>query len=49
LKHGYGILYFSNGEKWAGEFYDDIPNGFGTFYGISGEVTGKWVKGILFD
>ncbi|CAD8146693.1 unnamed protein product [Paramecium octaurelia] len=48
-KHGYGILYFSSGEKWAGEFVDDIPSGFGTFFGLSGEVTGKWVKGILFD
>lgn len=32
-KHGHGILYFCNGDKWAGEFKDDVPHGFGTYTG----------------
>lgn len=33
-KHGYGLLYLSNGEKWAGEFVDDVPSGYGTYYSL---------------
>ncbi|KAM3145573.1 hypothetical protein pb186bvf_002347 [Paramecium bursaria] len=45
-KHGYGILYFTNGEKWAGEFVDDQPSGYGTWYGQSEEINSRWIKGI---
>lgn len=35
-KDGFGILYLSNGERYAGNFSNDLVSGYGTFYKIDG-------------
>lgn len=42
LKHGRGILRYSNGNKYVGEFVDDFLEGFGLF--IYSEVDDSGVK-----
>ena len=42
-KEGYGLMYFSNGEKYIGEFKGDKVHGEGNFYAINGNIiNGKW-------
>lgn len=44
MKHGRGVLYFSNGEKFEGLFKGDIVSGPGIFYCLNGaQVQGNWV------
>lgn len=42
-KDGYGLLYFSNGEKYIGEFKNDKIWGEGNFYAKDGMIiNGRW-------
>ncbi|MFM7857890.1 MAG: hypothetical protein ACKO96_39705 [Flammeovirgaceae bacterium] len=36
-RHGYGVFYLANGEKYEGEWKDSKKNGFGTFYYANGD------------
>ena len=37
-KEGFGLLYFSNGEKYAGSFKNDMVHGYGTYYKKDGTI-----------
>lgn len=42
MKDGSGILILENGEKYEGEFSNDMVHGEGTFYGKKSVVEGIW-------
>lgn len=43
MKHGWGVLYLSNGEYFEGEFKNDFADGKGTFFTRTGaQVRGLW-------
>ena len=47
-KNGFGIWMFTSGEKYSGQFENDLPHGNGSFYPKGGQVTtGYWNKGKL--
>ena len=47
-KHGMGVLYLSNAEKYIGSFKDDYIHGYGGFYKNDGSViNGYWEYSIL--
>ena len=47
MKHGKGTLVLENGEKFEGQFKDDLVNGLGIFYGQNGKISGKWEDNLL--
>ena len=47
-KEGFGTLYLTNGEKFAGNFEEDEAKGFGNFYKINGEVISGYWENNLF-
>ena len=47
MKHGKGILMFQNGQKYYGEFKDDLVMGKGVFYGQNGKINGRWEDNLL--
>ena len=48
LKHGFGTLFFTNGERFKGQFLHDKSNGIGTFYRKTGdEITAEWENNVL--
>ena len=49
-KEGYGLMYFSNGEKYIGEFKNDKISGEGNFYAKNGAIiNGKWENNLYVD
>jgi hypothetical protein len=43
--NGQGILTWSNGNRYVGQFKDNNKNGKGTYYFVSGEkYTGEWMN-----
>ena len=45
LRHGYGILKWSNGDRFEGNWKDNKTFGRGTLFTISGDVLeGDWVN-----
>ena len=38
LKEGNGIYSYPNGSRFEGNFKNDLPNGYGSFYYIDGVV-----------
>ena len=47
-KDGFGMLYLTNGEKYAGNFIDDLISGYGTYYKMDGSsISGYWDDNIL--
>lgn len=48
MKHGFGTLYLSNGEKFKGAYKLGKAHGIGTFYKQCGnEITGEWYNDVL--
>jgi len=48
--NGHGVLSFTSGQKFDGEFRDQMPNGFGTLTINDGEIfSGQWVQGCFQD
>ena len=48
MKHGKGIIYYYNGDKFEGEFRDGKKNGKGAFTYSSGETSsGKWQNDLF--
>lgn len=50
MKHGVGVYnYVATGEVYEGEWQDDLWNGRGTYYLLSGEVRikGTWERGVM--
>ncbi len=48
MKHGFGTLFFTNGERFKGQFLNDKANGIGTFYRKTGdEITAEWSNNVL--
>ena len=46
---GYGVEYYSNGDKYEGEWKNDEKDGYGIFYFLFGDkYEGEW-KNNLFD
>ena len=48
-KEGYGIDYFSDGEKYEGEWRNDILDGYGIYFFSSGDnmkENGKIIKNM---
>jgi hypothetical protein len=49
-REGYGLMYFTNGEKYIGEFKNDIVTGEGNFYSKTGNIiNGRWENNIFVD
>ena len=47
MKHGYGILKLSNGEKHIGSWSNDKKHGFGFFTDKLGNIrNGEWVDNV---
>lgn len=48
-KHGFGTLYFVNGDKFSGCFVNDSIQGFGNFYQKKTQKTimGIWTNNIF--
>lgn len=47
-KHGFGTLYFTNGDKFSGCFTDDTINGYGTFTPANGTIyAGIWKNNVI--
>ena len=45
-RHGFGVYYFKNGNKYVGEWENDKRNGHGTFYRADGDrYEGNFVDG----
>ena len=45
-KNGVGAYYFEDGEKYIGEFQNDVFHGKGTYYYIDGNIkSGEWNDG----
>jgi len=50
MLNGHGVLAFASGQKFDGEFRDQMPNGFGTLTTNFGETfSGQWVQGCFQD
>jgi hypothetical protein len=48
--NGHGVLRFSSGQSFDGQFRDQRPNGFGTLRANDGEIfSGKWTDGCFRD
>ncbi len=48
--NGHGVLNFSTGEHFDGQFRDHKPNGQGTLRTSAGEIfSGHWVEGCFHD
>ena len=48
MKEGEGILYISNGEKFVGEFHNDVISGKGAFTTLTGDrIHGEWKDNLL--
>jgi hypothetical protein len=48
MKHGWGVLYLSNGEYFEGEFKSDYADGVGTFVTKQGnQIRGRWHNNIM--
>jgi len=48
MKHGWGLLYLSNGEYFEGDFKNEYADGIGTFVMRNGkEVRGRWQSNIM--
>eukprot|EP01017_Pseudomicrothorax_dubius_P041800 TRINITY_DN6737_c0_g1_i1.p1 TRINITY_DN6737_c0_g1~~TRINITY_DN6737_c0_g1_i1.p1 ORF type:complete len:601 (+),score=128.08 TRINITY_DN6737_c0_g1_i1:95-1804(+) len=44
-KEGLGVLFLSNGEKYVGQFRDDLIHGIGTFFKKDGgTISGEWTR-----
>jgi len=42
-KHGFGTIYLENGDKFFGNFVNDLVQGKGSYHRANGEVvTGEW-------
>lgn len=42
-KHGFGVLYLTNGEKYTGSFKENYVHGYGAFTKLDGQtVNGYW-------
>ena len=50
FKEGYGTLFLANGEKYIGEFSQDMVNGLGSFLRLNGEtIYGRWDDNQLVE
>lgn len=49
MKHGKGVLVLENGERYEGEFRDDLVSGKGVFYGQNGKISGRWEDNLLVE
>ena len=51
VRHGEGVYHYANGQRYEGEFVDDLPNGRGVFYEENGEeaLRGRWNNGVYID
>ncbi len=56
VKQGFGKEYYSDGNVYIGNFYNDLPNGLGVFYNINGTIYEgnfldgqKHEKGFIID
>jgi hypothetical protein len=47
MKEGHGILVLENGEKYDGDFQEDMVHGPGVFHGKKGNVEGIWENNLL--
>jgi hypothetical protein len=48
MKHGWGVLFLSNGEYFDGEFKSDYADGMGTFSTNRGnKIRGRWHCNIM--
>lgn len=47
-RHGYGTIYYKNGDVYVGEIYEDMRQGKGKLtFGRGGWVDGQWRKDLL--
>ena len=47
-KNSFGILYLTNGEKFAGNFKEDQAYGYGTYHRSDNEmISGYWENNIF--
>jgi hypothetical protein len=42
MKHGFGEIYYENGEKYRGKFADDLKEGEGVFISEEYKYFGSW-------
>ena len=47
MKQGEGLWILENGEKYEGQFRNDMVEGEGTFYGKNETIEGIWKENIL--
>lgn len=47
MKNGKGTLILENGEKFVGQFFNDLVHGNGVFYGKNNVIEGKWEDNML--
>lgn len=48
-KEGEGTWVLENGEKYEGEFHNNMVDGYGRFHGIKETVEGRWKENLLVE
>ena len=48
IRAGQGVYTWANGERYEGEFQNNLPSGYGTYYWPSGRTyTGYFENGVF--